>query len=186
MDPQEQALIASAKEGNAQAFGELYDRYIKSIYDFIYYKTWHKETAEDLTSQTFFKALRQLASYAPKKAEFSTWLYSIARNTVIDHYRTNRPQDPIEDALALSSQGETDIRLDARLKLEKVKEALARLTPMQREIILLRVWQEKSHEEIAAITGKTESAVKMAYSRAIKQLRSSVPLSAYLFFLLHL
>ena len=85
-------------------FGKLYDQHVKKIYEFIYFKTHHKETAEDLTSVTFMKALSNIESFDEKKASFKTWLYRIARNTVIDHYRMKRETADLEDAWDLRSR----------------------------------------------------------------------------------
>ena len=82
-------ILREYQAGNLEHFGEIYDVYIKKIYNFIYYKTHHKETAEDLTSETFRKALSNIKSFDTHRA-FSSWLYRIAQNTVIDHYRTYR------------------------------------------------------------------------------------------------
>jgi len=93
----EKDIIVSCQQGDLEKFSWLYDKYIKKIYDFIYFKTTHKETAEDLTSQTFFKALEKIKTFNSDKGTFSAWLYQIARNTVIDHYRTMKKTVDIDD-----------------------------------------------------------------------------------------
>ncbi len=152
-------------------FGNLYQRYVDKIYKFIYYKTHHKETAEDLTSQTFFKALENIKNFDSDKGQFSSWLYRIAKNCVIDYYRTKKETIDIFDAWDLV--GREDIKRDSEFKeqLEKVERYLEQFTSEQREIIVMRVWQDMTHKEIAEIIGKSEDSCKMIFSRAINKLR---------------
>lgn len=175
-------LISQAQAGDSAAFGKLYDAYIKKIYDFVYYKTMHKETAEDLTSQSFLKAYKRLNTFKGDKGTFQAWMYQIARNTVIDHYRAQRPTTDIEDAWGLADK--TDIAMDAVNKdlIEQVKQELNNFTAEQREIIILRVWQGLSYAEIAAITGKSENNCKVIFSRTLNKLRQSPNFAAVLLF----
>jgi len=179
----EQQIISQCQQGQLESFGSLYDSYIKKIYNFIYYKTHHQQTAEDLTSQTFLKALAKINQFDIAKGHFSTWLYQIARNTVIDHYRTSRSEIDIQDVWDLSS--DTDIAKDAEIKdqLETVEKYLNQLDSNQREIIILRVWEQMSYKEIAEIVGKSEAGCKMMFLRSIEKLRLTIPLAVYLLFL---
>lgn len=170
----ELALVLSAADGNTDAFGALYDAYIGPIYRFAYYKTWHRETAEDLTSQTFVKALEAIRSFDPTRGTFQAWLYQIARNTITDHYRAARSTRPLEDAWDLADDTDIPTDVDTRLKLTDIRTAITHLTPDAREIVLLRVWSGLSHAEIAAATGKQETAVKVAYSRAVTSLKKEI------------
>ena len=90
MEKSEKKLIKLIKLGDKESFGILYDRYIEKIYQYIYYKTHHKETAEDLTSLTFVKSLDYLPGFNEDNGNFKAWLYRIARNNIIDHYRTKK------------------------------------------------------------------------------------------------
>lgn len=171
--------------GDATAFGVLYDRYAERIYRFIYYKTFSKEVAEDLVSEVFLKAFEKINSYTEEKGTFSAWIYRIARNAVIDHYRTRKSSIPVEDIFDLGTDDRTPEALDAVASLKKVEEYLATLTPRQREIITLRVWEERSYREIAEIVGGTEDSVKMMFSRSIRELRTACgPLALTLLFTL--
>lgn len=167
----EAQLIKTCQQGQLEDFAQLYDTYSKSIYQFIYYKTHHRETAEDLTSITFMKALNALDSFEEDKGSFKTWLYQIARNTVIDHYRANKTTEDLEDAWDLKD--ETDIERDANflLKIEAVQKYMKKLKPDQREVVLLRVWGDRNFKEIAQIMGKSEAACKMLFKRIIEKLR---------------
>ncbi len=159
--------VTRCKSGETEAFGVLYDKYLDPIYRFVYYKTFSKEAAEDLTSDVFHKALEKLTTFDQSKGDFSTWLYRIARNRVIDYYRTKKVTDPIDDAFDVGIDERTPETLDAIAALGKVTAYLETLDAKQREIIMLRVWEERSYREIAAIVGGTEDSVKMAFSRSI-------------------
>lgn len=176
-------LIEASQNGDNNAFGELYDKYVKSIYKFIYFKTHHKETAEDLTSKTFMKAFENIKTYQAEKASFSVWLYKVARNTVIDHYRTKKFDVNLDDIWNLSDKKNIVIDTDARMKMEQVREYMQELSAVQREIIMMRVWQGMNYKEIAEVTGKSEANCRMTYLRGIKILKDKVPFATYLFFL---
>lgn len=180
----EQDDVVAAAKGDRQAFGRLYDVYVRDIYQFVYYKTHHVETAQDLTSQTFMKALRSIATFDGSRASFRTWLYTIARRSVIDHYRRNKPTSDIEDAFDLAS--DVDIERDAHLAhlMQSVQPLLASLTSEQREIVLLRLWQGKSYAEIAEIIGKSEGACKVMFSRTMRLLQKAAPNVALMFALM--
>jgi len=168
-------IIDRCQAGQLDDFALLYDAYIRKIYDFIYYKTHHQETAEDLTSRTFMKALEKISSFRAHKGTFQSWLYQIARNTVIDHYRTNKKDTNLDDVWDLADGQDIERDLDAKMQLKEVEDYLAKLKPEQRDVIILRVWQGLSYKEIAGIMNKSEGSCKMAYSRAIHALRQEMP-----------
>lgn len=166
-------IIKQCQEGNKEKFGELYERYVEKIYQFLYYRTFSRETAEDLVSQTFFKALRNLEKFQGEN--FSAWLYRIARNNLIDHYRTDKHNLSLETIWDLKEEKDWEIALDNKQKLEEVKKLLQKFSPEQQEIILLRVWDDLPYKEIAKILEKSEASCKMMFSRAIKELKGQMP-----------
>ena len=170
----ESQAITACQAGRSSAFAALYEVYLRKIYDFIYYKTWHRETAEDLTAETFRKALEKIGKFDPAKGTFQSWIYQIARNSVIDHYRTRKFNLDIEDAWDLTDETDIPRDTDTALQLAVVRKELVKLTPEQREILILRLWQGHSHAEIATILGKNEKAVKVSYSRALGALRAEL------------
>lgn len=184
MEGNELQVIQKCQKGDMEEFGKLYDKYVKKIYDFIYYKTQHKETAEDLTSQVFFKALDRIGGFVSGKGTFQAWLYQIARNLVIDHYRAKKNETNIEDVWDLAGKEDLERDLDAIRKLEKVEKYIKDLKSEQRDIIIMRVWQEMSYAEIAAVLEKSEASCKMIFSRAIGKLKKEMPLALYLTLLL--
>lgn len=185
MDHNEQNLIAICQRGDKEAFGILYDKYVKKIYNFIYYKTYHKETAEDITSIVFTKALENIKNFDIEKGFFSAWLYKIARNSLIDHYRKYRNESNIDDILDLSSPHDLKKEVERSLGLGKIEAYLKNLSSIQRDIIRLRIWEDMSYKEISQILDKTEDSCKMAFSRAIKKLRDDMPLVLLLLLLLY-
>lgn len=167
----EDQWILSCQQGHLGAFESLYNSYVKQVYRFIYFKTHQKEMAEDLTSITFMKALQKINTLDTSKASFKTWLYHIARNTVIDHYRSYQKNNDLEDAWELGDEENIRESVDFKMKMESVKKYLEQLKPEQRDIVLLRVWSGCSFQEIAHIMGKTEAACKMNFKRVIEKLR---------------
>lgn len=176
-------LAKEVQAGDMLAFGKLYDAHIDQVYRFVWYKVQHKELAEDLTSKAFMKALEKIRTFDADKASFKTWVLTIARNTVIDHWRTVRETKDIEDAWDLSSGSDTERDAEARMQLEQVRAHLAELTADQRDIVVLRVWEGLSFKEIAETVGKSEAACKMACSRGLSRLRELMPLALYLLFI---
>ncbi len=174
----EQRLIRACISGDTTSFGQLYDAHVRSIYDFIYYKTHHKETAEDLTSETFFKALKNLKQFDQSRS-FRSWLYGIAHNAVIDHYRRSRPTQDIDDIWDLTTDDDLVRDADVKRALLEVQKHLSKLDSTKRDILILRLWQGLSYKEIAEIVGKSEGNSKMIYSRAIAQLREMVPAGVF-------
>ncbi len=167
----EAQLIKTCQRGQLEDFAQLYDAHSKSIYRFIYYKTHHRETAEDLTSITFMKALNAMESFDGDKASFKTWLYQIARNAVIDHYRAHKVTEDLDDAWDISDKTDIERDADFLLKIEAVQKYMQKLKPDQREVVLLRVWGGHGFKEIAQIMGKSEAACKMLFKRIIEKLR---------------
>ena len=177
MKEDEKILLLDCQQGNTQSFGPLYDRYIKDIYRFVYYRVHHKETAEDLTSTVFFKALDRINQCDPEKS-FSAWLYQIARNTIIDHYRTRKKTMNIEDAWDIADDSDYDADIHLKSQLKEIKKHLSSLSAIQRNILIMRVWEEKSYREIAEIIEKSEDNCKVIFSRAVAELKKLVPISA--------
>ncbi|MFH1046810.1 MAG: RNA polymerase sigma factor [Patescibacteria group bacterium] len=176
--------LAKVQAGDTAAFGPVYDAYIERIYRFVYYKTHHRPTAEDLTADIFMKAFAKIATFDSVKGSFNGWIYQIARRTIIDHYRSDRPTINIEDAWDLAADSDTARDADAAIMVDKLREHLGTLTADQRDIVVLRVWEGLSHREIAEALGKSEASCKMAYSRATKNLQDSMGLAALILFLL--
>ena len=175
LDPNlELELLQKAQNQDADAFGRLYDAYIKKIYAFIYYKTLDQETAEDISSLVFMKAWKNINQF--KQGSFAAWLYTIARHAVTDHYRRQTKTVDIEDCWDLADDTDLINETDKAMRLADIKKALAKLKSREREIIIMRLWLDLPFQEIAQRLEQKEGAVKMAFSRALSRLKNEVPL----------
>ena len=171
------SLAARAGKGEPAAFGALYDRYVDAVYRYVFYRVPNDADAEDLTSEVFMRAMRAIPRYEPRQA-FLAWLYRIARNAVIDRARRARTQVSFEDALAHPNADkvvEPDAALLALSDSRVVREAMAHLTPLQQEVIVLRYMEGFSTAEIAVLVGKREGTVRGIQFRALAALRELIP-----------
>src|SRR5712692_312924 len=171
------ALAVRASRGDVAAFGLLYDKHVDAVYRYVYYRVRDDAEAEDLTSDVFMKALRAIPKYEPRQA-FLAWLYRIARNAVIDKVRRRGRQVSYEDALAHPDAHqvvEPDTELLALSDKITLRNALAQLTPLQQEVIVLRFLEGFSTLEIAKLIGKREGTVRGIQFRAIGALRQLIP-----------
>jgi RNA polymerase sigma-70 factor, ECF subfamily len=170
----EQFLVERAKR-DPSAFGELYDRYFDRIYAYIYRKTGDRQAAEDLTSDTFMKALANIKSYRFTGQPLAAWLYRIASNVVTDYYRARKPTAPLDEGLQVPATGtspeEAALRLDDQ---QTVARAIQTLSPDQQDVILLRFSGGLKLKEIAQVVGKTEGAVKALMFRALGGLKGKL------------
>lgn len=169
----EREVIAQAQTGNPDAFGKLYDHYLPNIYRYVFAKINHREETEDITHEVFLSAWKNIQRYAYSGFPFSSWLYRIARNRVIDHYRLQRQDTSIElvdpDALRLTST--TEQLLDTALAWNHVRTALQRLNDQEQEVLILRFVNDLSPKEIATVLDKSEGAIRVIQHRAIATLK---------------
>jgi RNA polymerase sigma-70 factor (ECF subfamily) len=171
------ALAVRASKGDVHAFGLLYDKHVAAVYRYVYYRVRDDAEAEDLTSEVFMKALRAIPRYEPRQA-FLAWLYRIARNAIIDKVRRGGRQVSFEDALEHPDAHQTidpDVEILATSDSATLREALARLTPLQQEVIVLRFLEGFSTFEIAKLIGKREGTVRGIQFRALGALRQLIP-----------
>lgn len=168
--PDERQLVEQAKSGNAEAFAQLYDASMTRVYRYVFFRVSDQQTAEDLTSQVFLKAWEKLESYHPK-GPFLSWLYAIARNTVIDHYRTQKQTVSLEDAgpLVADHDGLEDV-MEFHFEMKSVQAAMQQLTDEQQEVLILRFIAEFDTAEIARRMDKSPGAVRALQMRALQAL----------------
>lgn len=164
-------------------FDALYTANVDSIYRYLYRRTLDRMTAEDLTSTTFLKAFEKFDRFDPSKGTFGGWAMTIAKNVLTDHFRSMKPTTDIDDVWDLSSDDDVAAALDGKEAHRELRDALSTLPKDKREIVLLRVWEDLSYADIAALTGKTEGNAKVIFSRAMKDLRGILPLSTLLLIL---
>jgi len=169
----EDKLIKQAVGGKSSAFGSLYDHYQPMIYRFAFVKVGRREDAEDITHQVFVSAWQNIKSYRHMGHPFSSWLYQIARNQVVDHYRARKNEASLEkmdpEYFVMPATAHFDVSL--KLEVEKVRAALAELKPEYQDVIILRFVEDLPLKDVAAAIEKTEGAVKLIQHRAIRELK---------------
>lgn len=173
----DQELMQLVQAGDYSPAGEIFDRYSPRIYNFAYRFLKNSEAAEDATQEVFVKMLRY-ANQFQGDAKLSTWLFSITANLCRDYLRKadNKTKESEEVLLNLPSTGDlaADEKMEKREDAERVRKALALLTPEQREAILLSRYQGLSYAEIAKISGCSEGAVKTRVFRAMETLKKAL------------
>jgi RNA polymerase sigma-70 factor (ECF subfamily) len=175
LDGEEKLIQDAVKVGDSSAFGKLYDHYQPMIYRFVLVKVGRREEAEDITHQVFFQAWQNIRTYRHRGHPFGSWLYRIARNQVIDHYRSQKDDVPLE---AADTEGvshwvnQPDISL--RMDIERVMIAVHNLKPEYQDVIILRFVEDLSIKETADAMNKTEGAAKLIQHRAIEELRKKI------------
>jgi RNA polymerase sigma-70 factor (ECF subfamily) len=172
------ALVTLAQQGDAEAFGMVYDAYVDSIYRYLYYRVGSHALAEDLTSETFLRALRRIDSFTYRGKDFGAWLVTIARNLVTDHVKSSRFRLEVTTADMLDAdRGDDGIEeavLD-RLDSAVLVDAIRALKAEQQECIVLRFLQGFSVAETAEVMKRSEGAVKQLQLRAVRALAKLVP-----------
>lgn len=169
-------LVAQAKAGDNQAFGLIYDEFLNPIFRFIRMQVRDQVEAEDLTQEVFLKAFSRLDQFGKNGDNFKSWLYQIARTTVLDWYKKKKMvivDDPEEVFGRLeSTHGNPLLEAEKHELAEDLAEALAKIGHTDREILVLHYVNDLSHAEIATVLGLSEDAVRQRKSRAIRSLRA--------------
>jgi RNA polymerase sigma-70 factor (ECF subfamily) len=169
-----QQLVKKAVAGDKNAFGDLYILYLRPIYRYIYYRVGQQAEAEDLTELVFLKVWEALDNYEHRNIPFEAWLYRIARNTVIDNYRTQKNTVSIDEQWSLedSTQGPESLAIFSE-QGEILRNALDRLDADYQEILILRFVAGLNHAEAAVAMGRSEGATRALQHRALAALRDS-------------
>jgi RNA polymerase sigma-70 factor (ECF subfamily) len=172
------ALVTLAQQGDAEAFGQIYDAYVDSIYRYLYYRVGSHALAEDLTSETFLRALRRIDSFTWQGKDIGAWFTTIARNLVTDHVKSSRFRLEVTTADMLDADHADDgieEEVLGRLQNAVLLDAVRQLKPEQQECIVLRFLQGLSVAETSAVMGRSEGAVKQLQLRAVRALAKLVP-----------
>ena len=166
-------LVARARAGDRQAFGELYDRYAERVFRFALARLPEPADAEDLVQRVFLKAIEALPRYEERGLPFGAWLFRIARNALIDRDRVRRPTLPLDDAAqAHAAEHEQPARaVELSAEQERVRAALAALTAEQRDVLVYRYFAGLTPSEIAALMGKREGSVRSLQFRALAAMK---------------
>ena len=169
---------AEAGNGNIasdrETFAELYEEYLPQVFRYMSYRLNDNSIAEDLTSSVFEKALARFTSYRADKASFSTWLFTIARNTVIDHYRTSGKKKtvPLDKAAEMAeTKSSPEEEFARREERQRLKVCLAALSTQEQDIVSFKFGSELTNRQIAQMIGLSESNVGTILYRAVRKLR---------------
>ncbi|MFH1031700.1 MAG: sigma-70 family RNA polymerase sigma factor [Chloroflexota bacterium] len=169
----EESLVKRAQQRDEAAFTRLYEENFKKIYRYCALRIGNEMEAEDMAQQVFLRALESIGSYKWKGVPFSSWLFRIAHNQVVDYHRkrVKRVTIPLEDEIAGPSSDDPSELCEQKVDIEEVGLAVKRLTQAQREVISLRFAAELPIAEVAKIMGKSEGAIKALQHSAVVTLR---------------
>ncbi len=167
----ESDLIRRAQDYDSSAFAEIYERYYQGIHNYIYYRVSDDCLAEDLTAEVFLKAMEAIESFTFRGVPLSAWLYRIANNLVIDHFR-RQPRHgsvPLEETQVSTRDNPLDV-LEHGLTRQSLQRALGELTEEQQQVVILKFVDGLSNNEVAQALGKSEGAIKSLQHRALSSL----------------
>jgi RNA polymerase sigma-70 factor (ECF subfamily) len=171
-------LVTLAQQGDAEAFGMVYDCYVDQIFRYLYYRVGSHALAEDLTSETFLRALRRIDSFTYTGKDIGAWFTTIARNLVTDHVKSSRFKLEVSTADMLDADRADDgieQQVLDRLQNAALLDAVHQLKPEQQECVVLRFLQGLNIAETADVMGRTEGAVKQLQLRAVRALAKLLP-----------
>jgi RNA polymerase sigma-70 factor, ECF subfamily len=174
-DQEIDSLVVKSQQGNQDAFGKLYDNFVTPIYRYIYYKV-NKEYVEDLTEILFLKAWENIRKYKKRKnTTFKSWLYRIAHNLVVDHYRLNREHASLSPWISDKKKHADPVRrAQESLHNERLREAISKLKKNYQQVVILKFINDLSNKEISEILNKSEGSVRIMQFRALKALKSEL------------
>lgn len=176
MTETEETLIRRARR-DADAFGELYERYVDRIYNYIFYRVGDTAEAEDLTARVFYRALGHIGEYQARGAPFAAWLYRIAHNLVANWYRdrSRRKNIRLDDIALLAARGDgPHQRAEQNEEARTLQSAIRKLPAERQQLLILKFGEELSNEEIARLMGRSEGAIKSLYHRTLIALRDEL------------
>jgi RNA polymerase sigma-70 factor (ECF subfamily) len=174
--------VSAAQKGDTAAFGRIYDRYADTVFRFIYFRVGSRPLAEDLVSETFLRALKNIGSFTWQGRDLGAWLVTIARNLVADHFKSGRYRLEVTTGDVLDAdredrgpEGSPESAAVDHVRNVVLLTAVKRLNPEQQECIVLRYLQGFSVAETAQAMGKHEGAVKALTYRAVRMLARHLP-----------
>ncbi|HEY5573520.1 MAG TPA: RNA polymerase sigma factor [Anaerolineales bacterium] len=167
-------LIVRAQSGESDAFGELYERYLPPVFRFLYARLSDRQDAEDLAEEVFIRVWRSLSSYQDQGVPFVSYLFRVARNALIDHYRnmgrSGQPEPIEEKPLQALNADPSEIAM-TNLENQEIRQILDQLRDDYRMVLVLRFLSELSPEEVAQVMGRSTGAVRVLQHRALISLR---------------
>ncbi len=173
----EEQILTLASQGDKDAFGQLYSRYIDRIFNYVYYRTGNVHDAEDLTARVFQRAMNHIRNYTDRGVPFSAWLYRIAHNLVANWHRdrSRKQEIPLDDLPTLQTKGDHPERNLVHSQEQDALLRLIRRLPHERQnLLILKFVEGMSNVEIGQIMGRSEGAVKSLYHRTLLALRDQL------------
>lgn len=170
-ETQIQELVEQTKQGDKDAFASLYEQYADAIYRYVYFRV-NPDDAEDLVETVFVKAWEKISGYKQTKDNFSSWLFRIAHNLVVDHYRSTKTIETItEEYQEYRAEYHPKIVTERGLESTMLQKALKGLKDDYQQVLVLKYINELSNKEIAKLLDKSEGALRILQFRALKALR---------------
>ncbi len=166
-------LAERAAQGDRSAFEAIYTILVDDLHTYVLGQCRNETVAEDIVANVFLKAWRSARSYRPGSGTFQGWMFTIARNEITDFWRTSQRTLPMLD-LDITDEEDSWAGLDTTEARAVLHRAMESLTDDQRQVVVLRYFGNKSHEEIALIMGKREGAVRALLMRALRQMRKVI------------
>lgn len=169
--------LARAAQGETEAFSVLYERYVRRIYNYVFYRTGNPYDAEDLTERVFHRALSHISSYRNQGVPFSAWLYRIAHNLVANWHRDNsrRREVPLDDHLSYPAHSEhMESALVRFQENQRLLRAIQKQPDERQQLLILKFVEHLSNQEIAVIMGRSEGAIKSLYHRTLLSMRDDL------------
>ncbi len=175
IEEKEQEIVFKAQQ-NPAFFAPLYDHYFPKVYNYVYHRVNNTQLAEDLVAEIFYKALANIGSFKWQNRSFACWLYAIARNQVIDHFRRREPLllDEGNTVTIVSKDDNPEEKVLQDVTREELLKAIGTLSPDQQDALLFRFREDLKIKEIASILNKNEGAVKALIFRGLKKLRKKL------------
>ena len=174
----EKALVELAKQGNAAAFGEIYERHVPLVYQYTYVLLGNRSEAEDLTADTFLRALQAIKRYRWTGRPVCSWLLTIARNLGMSQLRRRQRTREAFLLLPTSTSREPDEAGAAHaVDIHELRQAIAALSPVEREVIILRFVLDLDYPQVAEVVGKAVNNVRVIQYRALRKLRDKLALA---------
>ena len=168
----ERKLLERAKACDPEALGQLYDHYAPKIYDYFYRRVGQVDLAEDLTGELFMRLLLAVQNGQIWNQSFRAWLYRVAHNLVVDHYRSRPPlTEELEEADGVAAGGGLDEMVERKLANDRLFQGIQQLTPEQQEVLVLRYGEGLTAREVGEIIGKSTGAVEALQRRGLAGLR---------------
>jgi RNA polymerase sigma-70 factor (ECF subfamily) len=173
----DEVALESAVKGDKEAFAVLYERYVRRIYSYVYYRTGNSSDAEDLTAKVFFKAYNHIGNYRYTGVPFSAWLFRIAHNLIANWHRDNsrNKEVPLDDQPEIRHQADVpETQMVKDQKYLTLMEKIRKMPSDRQTLIILKFVEQLSNAEIGVIMGRSEGAIKSLYHRTLDNLRDEL------------